>query len=515
MFKLILSAFAVSLWCLNQSAWGQTQRIDDFREVHVEDILDIENDELVDSQTQILPELKGSQLFTSPDHHEKMDWKVSEKEVVIDTPPLKGQGHSLIPWSIQDPEDFLNIDKWLAERSIKDKNPDWKIRLREYDQSENVGKILQCKGTCEVYRGSLPSKVQHLSQIIEGDELKTGPQSSAWVYLIDGSLLRLGANSSVSLVEFNLSKDTAYHFYRLNHGHVFWHPRTDKELVLESGPETDHFNLPLLMREANQANFERKIFNQQNDFERSHEVLNLEENAIKMQFAMLNELKQKNNKIGLLKSKMMLISPNASLISSGSTLDMIYRLGSKSYFKRRTNDEGSSLLLQMRGYSLKDLTEVNELKWYEVAENGRNFSLAENDLGHLEITELLTKRIKTFELAREIWIDKYTAPIFATIENKQNMAIKYGFKIWGEEISKRFDFMLEYMRRIETTNLKSIELLLSKNDIQVEKGPGTNHFQAALDSYLFGLKKRYSNERSQVREMSDLQYYVWILRNGK
>jgi hypothetical protein len=95
------------------------------------------------------------------------------------------------------------------------------------------------------------------------------------------------------------------------------------------------------------------------------------------------------------------------------------------------------------------------------------------------------------------------------------MAIKHGFKIWGEEISKRFDFMLEYMRRIETTNLKSIELLLSKNEIQVEKGPGTNHFQAALDSYLFGLKKRYSNERSQVREMSDLQYYVWILRNGK
>ena len=194
---------------------------------------------------------------------------------------------------------------------------------------------------------------------------------------------------------------------------------------------------------------------------------------------------------------------------------MIYRLGSKAYFKRRTNDEGTSLLLQMRGYSVRDLTDINELKWYEVAENGRNFSLAENDLGHLEITELLTKRIKTFELAREIWIDQYTGPIFATIENKEKMAIKHGFKIWGEEISKRFDFMLEYMRRIETTNLKSIELLLSKNEIQVEKGPGTNHFQAALDSYLFGLKKRYSNERSQVREMSDLQYYVWILRNGK
>ena len=515
MFKLILSAFAVSLWCLNQSAWGQTQRIDDFREVHVEDILEIENDELVDSQTEILPELKGFQNFTPPDHHQKNDWKVLEKEVQIDTKPIKGQQHSLIPWSSQVPEDFLSIEKWLAERSLKDKNPDWKLRLREFEHTENVGKILQCKGICEVHRGSMKAKVQHLSQLIEGDELKTGVDSSAWIYLMDGSLLRLGSETSVSLTEFNISKESAYHFYRLNQGHVFWHPRNNLEFGLDMAPETDYFNLPLLVREANQAFFERQIFQTQNDFERSHEIIKLEETAIKQQIQMLNELKVKNNKLSLIKSKMVFVAPNSSVISEGESFDLIYKIGGKAYLKRKNIDESHSFKLQLRGYSQTELSEIGELKWYEVSENGRAFSHAEADLGYLEITELLTKRIKTFELAREIWLEKYTAPILASIEKKDEMAVKHGYKLWDQDIAKRFDFLLEYVRRIETTNLKSIETLMSKNGIEVQKGVGTTHFQAALNSYMFGLKQRYSNKRIQVREMSDLQYYVWILRNGK
>jgi hypothetical protein len=97
MLKLILSAFAMSLSIFQYCASAQTQRIDEFREFHIEDILEIETDEMVDSNREILPELKGFQKFTSPDHHEKVDWKVTEKEVEVDTRPLKGQSFSLIP----------------------------------------------------------------------------------------------------------------------------------------------------------------------------------------------------------------------------------------------------------------------------------------------------------------------------------------------------------------------------------------------------------------------------------
>ena len=72
MFKLILSAFALSLSTFQYCASAQTQGIDQFREVHVEDILEIETDEMVDSEREILPELKGFQKFTSPDHHERV-----------------------------------------------------------------------------------------------------------------------------------------------------------------------------------------------------------------------------------------------------------------------------------------------------------------------------------------------------------------------------------------------------------------------------------------------------------
>ena len=71
---------------------------------------------------------------------------------------------------------------------------------------------------------------------------------------------------------------------------------------------------------------------------------------------------------------------------------------------------------------------------------------------------------------------------------------------------------------METTNLKSMENLLAKLETNGEfnqKEMDDGHYQAALNSYLLQLKKRYINKRMQVREMNDLQYYVWILRNGK
>jgi hypothetical protein len=41
------------------------------------------------------------------------------------------------------------------------------------------------------------------------------------------------------------------------------------------------------------------------------------------------------------------------------------------------------------------------------------------------------------------------------------------------------------------------------------------HYRKSLNHYLLSLKSRYDNKKMRVREMSDVQYYVWILRNGK
>jgi hypothetical protein len=66
--------------------------------------------------------------------------------------------------------------------------------------------------------------------------------------------------------------------------------------------------------------------------------------------------------------------------------------------------------------------------------------------------------------------------------------------------------------------LKSIENLMVKleaNGKILAKAPTDAAYKASLNHYLLGLKNRYSDKKMQVREMNDLQYYVWILKNGK
>src|SRR5690606_25535426 len=101
-------------------------------------------------------------------------------EVVIDMEPLKGQSYSLIPWSRLDPSEWLDINKWLIGRSLKDKYPDWKLRLRYEEQQELMGKVLSCKGTCPIYRGTMAANGRALSRLQEGDEIRTQKDSVAW-----------------------------------------------------------------------------------------------------------------------------------------------------------------------------------------------------------------------------------------------------------------------------------------------------------------------------------------------
>jgi len=504
MIKLIWSAFAMSLCLLPLSVWSQTEAIDAF--------LGLETD--AKSEEPLVKELKK---FSPQNLHDQMEWNVQEKEVEVDTVPLKRQGYSLIPWGTQDPEDWLSIDKWLVERSLKDKLPDWKLRLRDDRQLEHVGKILQCRGKCGIYRGTMRASVEHQSGIIEGDEVKTEADSVAWIYLIDGTLVRVGPSTAMSFLEINWSKKEVFHLVRLHQGHIFWHPRDAKEHLVDLSPETDSFSLPVLVREANQAWFERELFQKQSDFARSEESSKLEDGAINAQIIKLNELKAKNNSAGPPVSKVMMVAPNGSLVGKLTSFDFFHYPGGKSYFKKRHASEGHELALHLRGYLATETAPITEESWFEIETNGRSHVKVQQVIGGLEIAELLTRRIKTFELAREFWIEKYTLPLVKALENPKDFAIKHGYTLWGDELNRRFDFLVEYTRRMETTNLKSMDNLLRKieaNGEIAQKEMGDEHYRNSINYYLKSLKNRYTNQRVQVREMNDLQYYIWILRHG-
>lgn len=467
-------------------------------------------------EVELLPDLQGPHDFTPPGMHQLPSWNVKESEVELDKEPLKRQKFSLIPWSNLDPEEWLNVDRWFLERKIKDENPDWKLRLRDARQLEMVGKVLQCKGECPLYRGTMPANAQYLSRILEGDELRTEKDSVAWVFLMDGTLVRLGPESSISFQEINFSSSEVFHLVRLNHGHVFWHPSVRGEASVDFAPETDAHSLPLLLGEANLEFFQRKLFQSQTDREQLSEVMDLGDSAVKLQVKRLNKLRNEHATKKFVNTKVMMVAPNGTLVSKQVSFDMVSTLGGPGWFKRRS--EGGELVLHLRGHMNKETTEVTTLNWWEIDPTGRHTVWLNDPPGSLQILELLTKRIQTLELAREIWIEKFSLPIFATLSDSKKLALEHGYALWGEESKRRFDFLVEYTRRIETTNLLSVKKLLEKYKEEgevVELGVREGLYQHSLNRYLLGLKLKYDMKKNQVREMNELQYYVWTLKNGK
>lgn len=503
MNKLILSAFALSLMTISLCLHAQTEGIDDF----------------LGLETEIMPELKGPQKFTSENLHSNESWKVTTEETVVDLPnPSKGQNYSIIPWTGQDPIEFLSIDRWLAEREIKDKTPDWMIRMRASGHSELVGKVLQCRGKCYIYRGSNRAKVQHLSQVVEGDELVTEVDSVAWVYLMDGSLARLAPQSSMAFQEINFSPKEIFLLTRLNQGHVHWSARLKTPHPEDTSPETDSLSLPLLIRQANREHFDRRIFQSQNDSMRVSEVYNLDETSHNQQVLELNAQRESNNSQVNFISRIMTVTPNMTIISKDVSFDLSYVPGGKGHFKKRATQIGEEFSLFLRGYTNTDSHVIGSTEWHQVEANGRTYSVISEIPAPLQVLELLTKRIKTFELGREIWLKEFTIPVMAEISKPEVLARNHGYTAWGEELSQRQEFLKEYTRRIETTHLRSLENLLAKiesNGQPVIRELTLEHYKASVNHYLLGLKSRYDRKNMRVRDMNNLQYYVWILRNGK
>lgn len=501
MIRAIRSAFALSLMLLLS---GGSLRADDM-------------DSFLGLESEVLPELKGTQRFTPENLHADPKWNIKPEKVFLDKDPLKGQGYSIIPWKGIDPQKFLDIETWLVERAIKDKNPDWQIRLRDLRHSELVGKVISCRGQCPVYRGENPANVQHLSRILEGDEVHTEKDSVLWIYLMDGSLLKLSAESSLSFHEINFSKEKVLIVARLNHGHAFIHGRGTDEFKAELRPETDAFSLPLLIREANQEHFERLRFRAQTDFERQKELAEFDEGAIKAQVATINEHRERNPRA--LSTQFMLIAPNVTLIGENSSFDVLHVPAGKTFFFNRSSTLGN-LSFFLRGYTNTETYALEAPLWHEVSKEGREYAAIPEAKtpAELKISALLTEQIKTMELARELWYEKFSLPVVKAIGEPKVLATKSGYNLWGEDLEKRIYFLKEYSRRTETTQLRSQENLFARlkaTGDYAEPKLDEVRFQKPLHDYLWGLKTRYDARKLQVREFNDLQYYVWILKHGK
>src|SRR5690606_30893747 len=140
-----------------------------------------------------------------------------------------------------------------------------------------------------------------------------------------------------------------------------------------------------------------------------------------------------------------------------------------------TEDIQQQAVAYYRGYDNTNRFELEADRWFEMVKDGKGIIESPGFRDKYSYIDMLTSRVYTFELARTLFAHKDSAFLFNSELNYKDFAEKNGFRLWSnEELLKRISFLKEYTRRVETTNLASLEKIQS---IEGTLEFGTTHYQ--------------------------------------
>lgn len=410
---------------------------------------------------------------------------VSPDEQLVNPKILKYKGEkaSLIDWGRLKESKFLDLDQWRVDIRVKQNEPRWRRNLQERRLREKMGYILDCVGNCKIYRGLGYAKVNYLSTIREGDELQTDKDSYVWAYLLDGTIIRLAPGGSITFKEFNVGEEENFVYLRMNAGNSLLWSRTGKKFKPQLIKETDSLFYPLAFSEANPVSKEKKL-KEDNLFEfleSSNDTLD--------KYKRLNGLIKRNSDFLRKPTEYFVVMPNGTIQGKGLISEFIVLTGNKSFFKLRdkeqlsldTEDFEQQASFYFRGFSNSDKEELETGKWYEVDAKGRTLGAKERP-GTFAMGEFITKNIPTILIARELLFSKYSLFTQADLTERE-LAEEYGYRLWGKEseknsdFSQRLRFLVEYTRRVETTNLLVAEQFKKKLEKKGEKWNSSEYSQ--------------------------------------
>ena len=435
----------------------------------------------------------------------------------------QGMNKSMIEWDKLDPVDYLDYDLWLRDVKLKDKWPKWEKTAREKSHDEGIGKVLHCVSRCRFYRGVGFYSGQFRSTVLEGDEIHTGDDGYAWIFLFDGTMVRLSPNSSITFKEFNIGDKKNFIHARINSGNILWLSREREKFIETNERETDALFLPMSFYEALPVS--RGLEYDEDDLINSLEVSKSTLN----QYKRLNGLIEENNNYFEERSTLaFLVSPNGSVSGESLNIEFISLIGKEGYFKRRGYEqlglvgEGKKLPASFyyRGFDNKDTYEIEEGVWYKLGQKGREIDTYE--AGRLFLMgELMTKRIPTIFVARELLLKNYSEFLNKT-DDERTLAREYGYRKWGaledpsSDIKLRFDFLKEYTRRMETSNLLASQRLREKLEASGEKSDDMTYsakfFNRALVEYYRG-KNLDINRDSGKEVLNSTKKKFWKIIN--
>lgn len=442
---------------------------------------------------------------------------------------FKGQQRSLIEWE-KSSEKWLDFEVWKAERINKENNPDWEILAKNRLLRENMGRVIKCIGECLLHRGLKFSNADYRSGVKEGDELTTGKDSYIWIFLLDGTLVRLSPNSSISFKEINIGIDDIFLHARMNYGNILWLPR-DPRLVKESNlRETDSLFLPLDLLDANME-IENNDYTEKN----LYSALRVPENNW-IHSKKLNQLINENNLIIDYKpTYSFLIMPNGSVFGANLQMEFVVLDGGPSFIKKRDQNQQrlkvgeipdvdaeleTPSLFYYRGFQNRQVTQLENGFWYMVTKDGMGLGKSQVKNGpEYAMGEFITRRVTSLLIARELMLRKYSTFIFEDIIDSVEFAQKYGFRLWGklvskplEDMGKRIEFLIEYTRRIETTNLierDKYKTRLKQRGLKItEMAFSKAFYKKALDHYFLNEQGR-SKQRSDREILNSTKHPFW------
>ena len=448
-------------------------------------------------------------------------------------PKFKDQSQSNTKWGELNVNNFLSLKEWKDQSDEQDQVPEWETIIRERNNREIIGRFFECVGTCRVDRGQSFFNPSYRSAIYEGDEIQTLGESYAWIFLFDGTMVRMSPETSINFNELNVGIKENFLSARINAGNVVWLSRDEAPFEETNARETDVLFNPLSLYEA-QPIPEKKHYREDDLIEMVEE-----KQTTLNQYKNLNDLIATNNKMTHGKpTYTFLVMPNATLMGYSPSVEIVSLFGGNTFFKKRSRkfmgikseavDEQT--FIQMRGFENKNLSPVEPDKWLVIDEKGRSLSPYNGDktenLYWLSMGEFITKRIPSLLVARELMMQKYSEFCFRTKYDRVSFARIDGYRLWGnlksedgakkDDLKLRLEFLKEYFRRIETTNLLVSthfnERLKERGETLKAMEYGNYFFIKALDKYYSF--EDYTDEKETGEILNSTTKTLWKRMHG-
>ena len=446
---------------------------------------------------------------------------------------FKGDRGKIKSWDNISISSFLSFKEWKEDSDMQDRVGSSKILVKEREHKELVGRIYQCVGSCRIDRGDGFFNGSPRTGIIEGDEIQTVGDSYAWIFLFDGTMVRLSPESSITFNELNIGVSENFINARVNAGNVLWLSRSQRLITSQNLRETDVIFFPYSEYESLPIT-ETKQYKEDDLFE----LITPPMSSLYQYISLNKKIIENNNRFAMKPTYAFIVMPNATLMGYSPNVEIVSLLGGKSYFKSRSKeflghekneDPINDLQLQLRGFDEKELKTVELDTWFEVDDKGKSFSPAA-EVNWLTMGEFMTKRIPSILIGREIYLSEYSEFAFRKTYEAEALALNDGYLLWGklktdEEAAKsnlqlRLDFLKEYFRRIETSNLvtssRFSERMKERGEEVKSMEYGRFFFITALNRYYqFGEKfKEKTNDKEIGEVLNSTQKLLWKKMHG-